>query len=220
MFYKIHRFLPIAKDFVILLSSCHLCYFRFGRIMNQALIIGDSHVRQLRKSFQFNNTEVFGVGGMTTGQLRNNHVHRMRQYDRTVILVGGNDVCPTPVTGRPAIRLRTVLANLQGLFEPYPDTSYTGLASVYSYAFFSSCLWVTGRRPRGLYSYKPSSTELSGKHSRLQPAAWKPVRCKPSQFESSKSEARYTCFVNQLNTAVFIVSRSLTLAICRLSHSL
>ena len=67
------------------------------------LIIGDSHVKLLGEIFQFSDTDIFGVGGMTTGQLRHEHMERMRKYSRIIILVGGNDVYHNLRTGRPPI---------------------------------------------------------------------------------------------------------------------
>ena len=88
----------------------------FSFVVNTTtLIVGDSHVRRLGEKYQFSDTEIFGVGGMTTGQLRHEHMQKMRRYNRIIILVGGNDVCPNLRTGRPPIATRTVMANLRGM---------------------------------------------------------------------------------------------------------
>ena len=79
------------------------------------LIIGDSHERRLGERFQFSDTDIFGVGGMTTGQLRHDQMERMRKYSRIIILVGGNDVCPNLRTGRPPISKKTVGWKFAGL---------------------------------------------------------------------------------------------------------
>ena len=86
------------------------------------LLIGDSHIGNLKKQFVFTNVDIIGVPGLTTGKL-DQWYGRMLHYSTVVILCGGNDVVRHPRTNRPPISIEVVLRNLNGMSTV---TNFTG----------------------------------------------------------------------------------------------
>ena len=63
------------------------------------LIIGDSHVRLLGERFQFSDTDIFGFGGMTTGQLRHEHMGECENTTESLFLLVATTCTITCVLG-------------------------------------------------------------------------------------------------------------------------